>query len=88
MLSLPVGHAYLWHDRAGLTLIDTSVAGSAPLIGEAIEGLGYRRCDLRRLCGCCSPGDTIGRSRDGQVILGVFNVDPTQAVTSLRSPSA
>jgi glyoxylase-like metal-dependent hydrolase (beta-lactamase superfamily II) len=49
MLSFPVGHAYLWQDPAGLTLIDTSVAGSAPLIVEAIEGLGHHRSDLRRL---------------------------------------
>ena len=39
MLSFPVGHVYLWQDPAGLTLIDTSVPGSAPLIAEAIERL-------------------------------------------------
>jgi glyoxylase-like metal-dependent hydrolase (beta-lactamase superfamily II) len=30
-------------------MIDTSVLGSAPRIAEAIEGLGRRRGDLRRL---------------------------------------
>jgi len=49
MLNFPVGHAYLWHDRGGLTLIDTGVPGSAPLIAEAVDGLGYRRSDLRRV---------------------------------------
>jgi glyoxylase-like metal-dependent hydrolase (beta-lactamase superfamily II) len=29
-------------------------------------------------------GDTIARSQDGKVILGVFNVDPIQAVTSFK----
>jgi glyoxylase-like metal-dependent hydrolase (beta-lactamase superfamily II) len=49
MLNFPVGHAYLWHDRGGLTLIDTGVPGSASLIAEAVDGLGYRRRDLRRV---------------------------------------
>lgn len=31
-ISLPVGHAYLWHDPDGLTLIDTGLPGSGPLI--------------------------------------------------------
>jgi glyoxylase-like metal-dependent hydrolase (beta-lactamase superfamily II) len=48
-LRFPVGHAYLWQDSDGLTLIDTSVPGSAPLIAEAIRGLGHHPADLRRL---------------------------------------
>jgi glyoxylase-like metal-dependent hydrolase (beta-lactamase superfamily II) len=49
MLGFPVGHAYLWHGRDGLTLVDTSVPGSGPQIGRVIEELGYRRRDLRRV---------------------------------------
>jgi glyoxylase-like metal-dependent hydrolase (beta-lactamase superfamily II) len=49
MLAFPVGHAYLWADPGGLTLVDTSVVGSAPRIGAAVEELGFRRSDVRRL---------------------------------------
>ncbi len=49
MLAFPVGNAYLWHDPAGLTLIDTGVPGSARAIAEAIEELGYQRSDVRRI---------------------------------------
>jgi glyoxylase-like metal-dependent hydrolase (beta-lactamase superfamily II) len=44
-----IGHAYLWSDPDGLTLIDTGLPGSAPLIAEAIHRSGYRPADLRRL---------------------------------------
>jgi glyoxylase-like metal-dependent hydrolase (beta-lactamase superfamily II) len=48
-ISLPVGHAYLWHDPDGLTLIDTGLPGSAPLIAEAIRRAGHQPASLRRL---------------------------------------
>jgi glyoxylase-like metal-dependent hydrolase (beta-lactamase superfamily II) len=48
-IRLPVGHAYLWHDPDGLTLIDTGRPGSAPLIAEAIRQSGHQPADLRRL---------------------------------------
>lgn len=48
-LRFPVGHAYLWADADGLTLIDTGLPGSGPLIAEAIRGLGRRPEDLRRV---------------------------------------
>jgi glyoxylase-like metal-dependent hydrolase (beta-lactamase superfamily II) len=64
MLSFPVGHAYLWQDPAGLTLIDTSVPGSAPLIAEAIEGLGYQRSDLVRLLLTHFHVDHVGSAAD------------------------
>jgi hypothetical protein len=41
-LRFPVGHAYLWHDPDGLTLIDTGLPGSAPLIAGAIREAGYQ----------------------------------------------
>jgi glyoxylase-like metal-dependent hydrolase (beta-lactamase superfamily II) len=49
MLGFPVGNAYLWQGRDGLTLVDTSVPGSGPHIGRVIEELGYRRHDVRRV---------------------------------------
>jgi glyoxylase-like metal-dependent hydrolase (beta-lactamase superfamily II) len=48
-IRLPVGHAYLWHDPGGLTLIDAGLPGSTPLIAEAIRRAGYQPADLRRL---------------------------------------
>jgi glyoxylase-like metal-dependent hydrolase (beta-lactamase superfamily II) len=48
-LRFPIGHAYLWQDPGGLTLIDTSVPGSAPLIATAIRGIGHEPAGLRRL---------------------------------------
>jgi glyoxylase-like metal-dependent hydrolase (beta-lactamase superfamily II) len=48
-LRFPVGHAYLCRDPDGLTLIDTSVPGSAPHIAAAIRALGHDPADLRRL---------------------------------------
>jgi glyoxylase-like metal-dependent hydrolase (beta-lactamase superfamily II) len=49
LIRLPVGHAYLWHDLDGLTLIDTGLPGSAPLIADAIRQSGHRPADVRRL---------------------------------------
>lgn len=46
---LPVGHAYLWRDPDSLTLIDTGLPGSAPLIADAIRRSGKQATDLRRL---------------------------------------
>jgi glyoxylase-like metal-dependent hydrolase (beta-lactamase superfamily II) len=48
-IRLPVGHAYLWRDPDGLTLIDTGLPGSAPLIADAIRQAGSEPADLRRL---------------------------------------
>jgi Metallo-beta-lactamase superfamily len=48
-IRFPVGHAYLWHDPDGLTLIDAGLPGSAPLIADAIRQSGYQPADLRRV---------------------------------------
>jgi glyoxylase-like metal-dependent hydrolase (beta-lactamase superfamily II) len=48
-IRFPVGHAYLWRDPDGLTLVDAGLPGSAPLISHAISQAGYRPADLRRL---------------------------------------
>ncbi|WP_225845158.1 MBL fold metallo-hydrolase [Streptomyces sp. HPF1205] len=49
MLRFEVGHAYLWRDPDGLTLIDTGVAGSGPEIERAVRGIGHERGDVRRV---------------------------------------
>ena len=46
---LPVGHAYLWRDPDGLTLIDSGLPGSAPLIADAIRQAGCDPADVRHL---------------------------------------
>jgi glyoxylase-like metal-dependent hydrolase (beta-lactamase superfamily II) len=48
-IRLPVGHAYLWRDPDGLTLIDTGLPGSALVIADAIRQAGYQPADLRRV---------------------------------------
>jgi len=48
-IRLPVGHAYLWSDPDGLTLIDSGLPGSAPLIADAIRRAGSEPAELRRL---------------------------------------
>jgi glyoxylase-like metal-dependent hydrolase (beta-lactamase superfamily II) len=63
-IRLPVGHAYLWHDPGGLTLIDTGLPGSAPLIAEAIQQAGYQPADLRQLILTHFHADHIGAAAD------------------------
>jgi glyoxylase-like metal-dependent hydrolase (beta-lactamase superfamily II) len=60
MLHFPIGHAYLWRGDDGLTLIDSGVPGSAPAIAEAVEGLGMRTSDIRRLLLTHHHGDHSG----------------------------
>jgi glyoxylase-like metal-dependent hydrolase (beta-lactamase superfamily II) len=48
-LRFPVGHAYLWLDDDGLTLVDCGVAGSGAAIAAAIRGLGRETADVRQL---------------------------------------
>ncbi len=63
-IRFPVGHAYLWHDPDGLTLIDTGLPGSAPLIATAIRQAGYQIEDLRRLVLTHFHPDHIGAAAD------------------------
>jgi glyoxylase-like metal-dependent hydrolase (beta-lactamase superfamily II) len=49
LIRFPVGHAYLWHDPDGLTLIDAGLPGSASRIAVAIGQAGYQPEDVRRL---------------------------------------
>lgn len=42
-------NAYLWLDEDGVTLIDTGATGSGPALHAALERLGRRRQDVRRV---------------------------------------
>ena len=64
LIQFPVGHAYLWHDPDGLTLIDTGLPGSAPLIAAAIRQAGYEPADLRHLVLTHFHPDHIGAAAD------------------------
>jgi glyoxylase-like metal-dependent hydrolase (beta-lactamase superfamily II) len=63
-IRLPVGLAYLWRDPDGLTLVDTGLPGSAPLIADAIRRAGGEPGDLRRLVLTHFHGDHIGAAAD------------------------
>jgi glyoxylase-like metal-dependent hydrolase (beta-lactamase superfamily II) len=63
-IRFPVGHAYLWHDADGLTLIDAGLPGSAPLVADAIRQSGYQPSDLRRLVLTHFHGDHTGAAAD------------------------
>jgi glyoxylase-like metal-dependent hydrolase (beta-lactamase superfamily II) len=63
-IRLPVGHAYLWHDPDGLTLIDAGLPGSAPTIAAAIRQAGYQPADLRRLVLTHFHPDHVGAAAD------------------------
>lgn len=49
MLQFAIGQAYLWRDDDGLTLIDAGPAGAGRDIAAAVEKLGHRTSDVRRL---------------------------------------
>lgn len=48
-LRFPVGHAYLWCAADELTLIDTSLPGSAAEIAEAVRAVGRHQAELHRV---------------------------------------
>jgi glyoxylase-like metal-dependent hydrolase (beta-lactamase superfamily II) len=64
LLRMPVGHAYLWREADGLTLIDAGAPGVAPRIAEAIRSLGHRPTDLRRLILTHAHVDHVGSARE------------------------
>ena len=49
LLRLGIANAYLWHDGDGATLVDTGPPGSGPAVAAALESVGLRRQDLRRI---------------------------------------
>lgn len=79
LLRFAVGNAYLWQDADGLTLIDSGVAGSGPLIAEAIRGLGHQPGDLRRLVLTHFHGDHVGAAAEiagwGDVVVSAHHAD-------------
>jgi glyoxylase-like metal-dependent hydrolase (beta-lactamase superfamily II) len=63
-IRLPIGHAYLWSDPDGLTLIDAGLPGSAPLLADAIHQTGHELADLRHLVLTHFHADHIGAAAD------------------------
>lgn len=63
-IRLPVGHAYLWRDPDGLTLIDAGLPGSAPLLADAVRQAGHKPADLRYLVLTHFHPDHIGAAAD------------------------
>ena len=53
-------NAYLLDTGDGLTLIDTGIAGSAPVIGEAVRSIGREPADIRRILVTHCHGDHAG----------------------------
>jgi glyoxylase-like metal-dependent hydrolase (beta-lactamase superfamily II) len=48
-LQLGIANAHLWTSGDGVTLVDSGPAGSGPAIRAALEQLGLRREDVRRV---------------------------------------
>ena len=63
-IRLPVGHAYLWRDPDGLTLIDAGLPGSAPLLADAVRQAGHKPADVRYLVLTHFHPDHIGAAAD------------------------
>jgi glyoxylase-like metal-dependent hydrolase (beta-lactamase superfamily II) len=63
-IRFPVGHAYLWSDPDGLTLIDTGLPGAGPLLRDAIRQTGHEPADLRRVVLTHFHPDHIGAAAD------------------------
>ena len=49
LLRLGISNAYLWQGPEGITLVDTGPPGSGPAITAALQKLGHRREDVRRV---------------------------------------
>ena len=49
LLLLEFGQAYLWNDAGALTFVDTGIATSGGEIASAIEELGFRTSDVKRV---------------------------------------
>ena len=49
MLAFEIGHVYIWEREDGLTVVDSSIAGSAREIVAAIEALGRRPTEVQEI---------------------------------------
>jgi glyoxylase-like metal-dependent hydrolase (beta-lactamase superfamily II) len=49
LLAFPIGQAYLWDWGDGLTIIDSSIAGSAGAILDAVRAIGRQPRDVREI---------------------------------------
>jgi glyoxylase-like metal-dependent hydrolase (beta-lactamase superfamily II) len=78
-IRMPVGHAYLWQDADGLTLIDAGLPGSAQQLADAIRQAGYQPSDLRRIALTHFHPDHIGAAAElagqGQVTVLAHRAD-------------
>jgi glyoxylase-like metal-dependent hydrolase (beta-lactamase superfamily II) len=63
-IRLPVGHAYVWEDPGGLTLIDAGLPGSGPLLADAVRQAGHALADVRYLVLTHFHADHIGAAAD------------------------
>jgi glyoxylase-like metal-dependent hydrolase (beta-lactamase superfamily II) len=64
LLRFEVGQAYLWQDADGLSLIDTGPVGSGDAIALAIQDLGRRPGELRRIVLTHAHGDHAGSAAE------------------------
>lgn len=63
-IRLPAGHAYLWRDDDGLTLIDAGLPGSGPLLADAIRQAGHQPANVRKLVLTHFHADHIGAAAE------------------------
>jgi glyoxylase-like metal-dependent hydrolase (beta-lactamase superfamily II) len=91
-LRFGVGHAYLWQDPGGLTLIDSGLPGSAPLIAAAIREGGGQTTDVRRLVLTHFHPDHIGGAAQiagwGEVEVSAHRADVPFIANPSAGPSA
>ncbi|MBL7619110.1 MBL fold metallo-hydrolase [Frankia sp. AgB1.8] len=78
-LRFAAGHAYLWLDDDGLTLIDCGVAGSGNQIAAAIRRLGRDPADVRQLVLTHFHHDHVGAANEvaawGDVVISAHRDD-------------
>ncbi len=70
LFRFPVGQAYLWRDDDELTLVDAGAPGAGPAIAEAIEGLGLRARDVRRVVTTHFHSDHVGGAGEFAALTG------------------
>ncbi|MCL9760023.1 MBL fold metallo-hydrolase [Frankia sp. AiPa1] len=78
-LRFPVGHAYLWLDDDGMTLVDCGVTGSGPRIAAANRRLGRDPAQVRQLVLTHFHHDHVGAANEvaawGDVVICAHRAD-------------